>query len=66
MEHLNNETNNFTTLLSEADKTRLGFDIPSFTKRMQIRLNKIRGNDSSNNDTFLVRHNYNSFAHTSA
>ena len=65
MEHLDQENNNFTTLLTEADKTRLGFDVPSFTKRMQIRLNKVRGSDSINTDTFLVRHNYNNLAHTS-
>ncbi len=66
MERLDQENKSFTTLLSEKDKVRLGFDFPSFIKRMQIRLDKIRGNDSSSIDTILIRHNHNTFVHTSA
>ena len=66
MRHLREENNNLTTLLSEEDKARLELDIPSFKKRMQIRLNKIRDNSTSNIDDILVRHKHNSFAHTSA
>ncbi len=46
------------TLLSEKDKKERGFDLPSFAKRMSIRLKKIQGADSDNSDIFLTRHKY--------
>ncbi len=49
----------FDAPLSDKDKAELGIDNASFIKRMQARINKIRGNDESNGtENFLVRHNY--------
>ena len=49
----------FDAPLSDKDKVRLGIDNASFIKRMQARINKIRGNgESDGTENFLVRHNY--------
>lgn len=45
-------------LWSEKDKKDHGFDMPSFAKRMALRLKKVRGEDAGTTDAFLWRHNY--------
>ena len=56
------KTADFGLVLSEKDKVKLGIDNSSFRKRMQRRLNKIRGNDAEDdNESFLIRYNYYSY-----
>lgn len=64
-EHIKNihETSGF---LSEQEKARFGWDIASFTRRMNDRLRKVRGEDTENTDTFLVRHHYYKSSHSIA
>lgn len=44
--------------LSEQEKVRYGLDIASFSRRMDERLRKVRGENTESSDTFLVRHHY--------
>lgn len=48
----------FNRFLSDPEKKALGIDMSSFMKRMQARLNRIRGCEDNSTETFLMRHNY--------
>ena len=52
--------------LSETEKTQKGWDMPSFAKRMRARLAKVRREDDSSKDTFLLRHGYSAVTHARA
>ena len=45
------------SLWSEKQKKAMGFDFPSFMRRMQKRLDKVRGKEDTSED-FWARHNY--------
>ncbi len=52
-------------LLSEAEKKEAGLDVRSFMNRMKKRINKVRGTEEENN-TFLLRYNYEAYARSQA
>ncbi len=47
-----------TQLLSEDQKKAFGLDMPSFVKRMNLRLKKIRGDENEDDKMFLSRFHY--------
>lgn len=61
------DSKKFNAFLSEKEKRMLGLDMPSFIKRMQNRLNKVRGIETdSSREGFLLRHNYYNCSHSPA